>query len=432
MLANLLKIDNHNGAAAILMTFIIFIVVCIGALVVDLAFLFVASEQLQNSADAGALAGARELYLDEGTQVNEGANLVAHSIAVQNNATNMRTEAFAAEVNWTAGNSGDVQRGHWSFGLIDEDGNSLERGFYPSDSLDPVELWGVDEAELDANPNFINAVRVVARRESSPLMTFFAHVLGIGSAQIVRDAVAYIGFAGTLREEDVDQPIAICADAIVNPAGEYTCSIGRFINSGQNDDSETGGWTSFDQEDNPCSGGTNAQEVSDLVCGSGNPDMIVLGRNMATNGGQIQSAFDDLYDCWVNQTSKSGPWNMKLPVVTCPSNNMGTCEEVVGAVVVNVIWITGSGDDPHYNNAPQQMSGVPGYPDWDGSSIADGATRWQSFTDNFHLKDVDGESSAPYSKKSIYFIPDCEPHIPIGGTGGRNFGILARIPVLVE
>ena len=37
--------------------------------------------------------------------------------------------------------------------------------------------------------------------------------------------------------------------------------MGRMINSGQNiASSETGGWTSFNQ-DNPCSGGTNAQEV---------------------------------------------------------------------------------------------------------------------------------------------------------------------------
>ena len=52
------------------------------------------------------------------------------------------------------------------------------------------------------------------------------------------------------------------------------------INSGQNIDSnETGGWTSFNQDD-PCSGGTNAQEVKSLVCGDGNPNPIHLGRSI--------------------------------------------------------------------------------------------------------------------------------------------------------
>jgi hypothetical protein len=47
------------------------------------------------------------------------------------------------------------------------------------------------------------------------------------------------------------------------------------------------------------------------------------------------------------------------------------------------------------------------------------------------LKNVDG-SQAPYDKKSIYFLPDCTPHELTGVSGGYNFGILAKIPVLVK
>jgi hypothetical protein len=35
-------------------------------------------------------------------------------------------------------------------------------------------------------------------------------------------------------------------------------------------------------------------------------------------------------------------------------------------------------------------------------------------------------------KKCIYFLPDCNPHIPTGISGGENFGVLAKIPVLVK
>jgi hypothetical protein len=145
---------------------------------------------------------------------------------------------------------------------------------------------------------------------------------------------------------------------------------------------------------------------------------------MATNGGEIQSAFNDLIKCWEDTTGKIVPWNLTLPVVTCPGNNVGTCETVVGAVNINILWITGAGEDPDYTNAPTQME------DW-SSTDPSGEVRWNSFVTHFNLQNVDG-SPAPYAKKSIYFKPDCELHEPTGTTGGENFGVLAKIPVLVK
>jgi len=223
----------------------------------------------------------------------------------------------------------------------------------------------------------------------------------------------------------VDQPIAICSDSLLNNNGEYTCNIGRMINSGLDVESnETGGWTSFNQDD-PCTGGTNAQEVRSLVCGSGNPETIILGEPMATNGGDIQSAFNDLIQCWESETGKTEPWTLTLPVIDCgDANNVGTCEVVVGAVELNIVWITGAGEDPLYNDAPTQMG------DWSNSDT-DGAARWNDFVTTFNLQNADG-TPAPYAKKSIYFLPDCTPHEPKGISGGENFGILAKIPVLVQ
>ena len=45
-------------------------------------------------------------------------------------------------------------------------------------------------------------------------------------------------------------------------------------------------------------------------------------------------------------------WELMLPVVTCPGNNVSPCETLVGAVTVNVVWITGAGEDPSYSNVP--------------------------------------------------------------------------------
>jgi len=405
-------IKDQRGAVAIIIGFCMLMFLGFAALALDLGHLFVAKNELQNAADAGALAGAHNLYIydeDRAVSVNPGANNAAVEAATAN-----LSEKVAVEVN-----DGDVERGHYCFAT---------ETFTPSDSLDPVDLWDVTWDELDANLNFINAVRVKARRDETPVAAFFSGIFGdqYNSFKKSAEAIAYIGFAGHLRPEDVDQPIVICSEAI-RIGGEYSCGIGRMINSGNNVASnETGGWTDYTQ-DNPCQGGTNAGDVRDLICTGGNPEPIALGRLIATNGGEIQTAFKSLYDCWVaNSANKTQPWELTLPVVECPGNNITTCQRVVGAVTVTIIWINEQ-NDPDYTNAPKQMG------DWayDPETATTGQARWTDFVKHYNLKNQDG-TDAPYNQKSIYFLPNCEPHEPIGTTGGENFGILARIPVLVN
>jgi hypothetical protein len=326
-----------------------------------------------------------------------------------------------------------VQRGHWSFS---------ERKFTPVDSLTPITLAGLSTEQLDImdgttparSPAFVNAVKVTTRRETNPATSFFAGLFGYESFVRQADAVGYIGFAGKLEPEEADQPIAICQESILqtdsNGKPIYSCNIGRMINSGQNvASSETGGWTDFSQ-DSPCLGGTNAQDVRSLICGAGNPTALNFGENVATNGGQINSAFNDLVDCWqahlqqsTQETGRNQPWKLTLPVISCPGNNVSTCQPMVGAVTIEIIWINDT-EDPHFNNAPTERG------DW-SSNHSDGQVRWQDFAQNFNLQNVDG-SAAPYNQKSIYFLPSCEVHAPAGHTGGKNYGVLAQYPVLVK
>ncbi len=130
------------------------------------------------------LPGARFLYNDDGTAVNASANQIGHDAAIANNSENI-----SVEVNWTNDNSGDVKRGHWSFG---------SRTFTPNAFFKPVDLWDVSDEELDTNTNFINAVQVTTRREATPIVAYFARIFGIENFQRTAKAVAYIGFAGTL------------------------------------------------------------------------------------------------------------------------------------------------------------------------------------------------------------------------------------------
>jgi len=188
---------------------------------------------------------------------------------------------------------------------------------------------------------------------------------------------------------------------------------------------ETGGWTDFNQ-DSP--DGTNPVTVTSLVTLCRNPDPIILGQPMGMNGGDIPSAFTSLRNRWINVTNKQRPWRLALPVIECPGNDLSSSEGVVGAVVVDVLWITGENDDPCYGDAPQRMAKPNSVDTW-SSYDCNGQVRWNSFRQYFSLEKLDG-SGAPYQKKCVYFLPECYHQIPKGRTGGENFGIMAKIPVL--
>ena len=56
------------------MAILLFVFLGIAALAIDVSHLYVVRNELQNAADAGALAGDRFLYNEDGTMVNSGAN----------------------------------------------------------------------------------------------------------------------------------------------------------------------------------------------------------------------------------------------------------------------------------------------------------------------------------------------------------------------
>jgi len=69
--------NRQQGTILVLAGLALFMLVGFTSLALDSSLLFVARNELQNAADAGALAGTRVLYNNNGTQVNAGANQVA-------------------------------------------------------------------------------------------------------------------------------------------------------------------------------------------------------------------------------------------------------------------------------------------------------------------------------------------------------------------
>ena len=342
-----------------------------------------------------------------------------------------------------AANTGDVQRGHWRW---------TDHTFTPNSSLATITLANVSTADLDANPDFINAVRVRVRRQTVPARSFLSKVMGFSDFQMQAEAIAYIGFSGTLLPGEVGQPIAICQQALLNADGYYSCNTGRMINSGGGDNHNTAAWSNYTQE--PCETASTPTVRPYVGCSAGPAPELYLGGDMGTTGGEIQSVWDDFYDCWLASydTDADGRpdtlYNLTLAVIDCPANNVGTCSEIVGGVNVNMVWmirITETVDpDTKFDWVPLTMTGdaitdwtCPEGTDPDALSDAQFLACWYDFVDHFYLVNYQGVSIATLSplstlNKSMYFLPDCDVHIPTGATGGKNFGVLAKIPVLVN
>ena len=422
-------ITEQRGTVIVYVGILILVLIGFAALAVDIGHLYVARNELQNAADAGALAGAQVLYNADGTAVNPNANQTALAVATANLSQNSAVEVIANLLN----NSGDIERGHWSF---------TTRQFTRSepDNLSPPQLWDYTTLQLDTMTTFVNAVRVRTGRETTPVALTFARIFGFSTYPVSAEAIAYLGFAGSLLPHGVDQPIATCLESLLNADGSYTCENGRMFTSSSVDcaTNNSATWTDLSQE-NACEGGNSlgVPEMRGLINGgSGNPTILTLGLGLNTNGGVQNATYMTFRNRWENETNRIRPWPMTLPVIKCEQahQNLNDCAPIWGAVELNILWVSRWGEGgvstDDYADFPTQFTNVPGYPDW-STSTADGETRWREFAQWFHLKDLCGNPVQEILQKTIYFLPDCSPHPLQGTTGGQNFGILAKIPVLV-
>lgn len=415
---------NENGATAVYAAVVLALLVMFAGLAVDVNYLYGVRNELHNAADAGALAGASMLFDDKGELTRDKADLEANAVASSNTTGTQNVDEITVEI------------GSWSF----------------------------ETRKFTADPDeeLINAVRVQTDRSDTP--SFFAKILGFDDFFVSADAVAIIGYAGDLFIDDVDQPIAICKDSILHDEkyDEDVCNMGRMSNdSSSSVTGETAMWTDFSQ-DNPdvpeqdsCDT-ANANTMKEITAGcSGNPYPLKLGLGIGTVNGVQDTVFRNMIDCWHNGVDLDGnpvdtdgdgipdqPWPLTLPVVDCESSN--TCATLVGAVVINVIWMQKS-PDPWHNIKSDDMVPTKMGDDWTcetGGTPEGRQDCWKSFVDKFNLRNLDmnidyelteEDYEAFYEQlKNIFFLPSCDEFIPTGNTGGEDFDIRAKYPKLVE
>ena len=162
---------SQQGAVAVLVAFTLPVLLGAGALVVDLAYLHVVRNELQNDADAAALAGARKLYTN-------GASALDWTAAAS-------TASNAITLNRAAGHAlsnGQVQTGYW-------------------DTTQSAS--GMQSLPMTPGANDAPAVQVsVGKSEGQnlgPVRTFLASIWGIDAKPVRATAVAGVSSPGSVQ-----------------------------------------------------------------------------------------------------------------------------------------------------------------------------------------------------------------------------------------
>ena len=127
-----------------------------------------------------------------------------------------------------------------------------------------------------------------------------------------------------------------------------------------------------------------------------------------------------------------------LPVVECgDSNNVGNCNRFVGVVKVSLLWMNRD-SDPQMNWVPVKMAAAGDKGPWtatyqntENKDVGLRQANFDDFINHFNLKNVN-DLTATHQKKALYFLPNCDVDVSVGGTGGENYGIRAKNPVLVH
>lgn len=442
-------LSDQSGAVLVIVALLLVVLVAIAAFAIDIGHLMVVRNQLQNAADAGALAGARVLYTTvSGTHfvINTeptGTYLPANTVAMNATIANWSDRAPVEVLS--------VQKGHWCFRNCP---GGTQNVFTPNDDLETYDAHSLTFPALDADTGYVNAVRVVAARgPAKQAASFFAGIFGISGFSVSTEAVAWLGFAGSNFKPDA--PIVICKQSVMDSEGNLNCSAGKMINAG----SDTGAWTNLEQ--GACDGASSVTEVRPLICADAKIAGINLGYGgpLSTIEGEAETLFTDLRGCWRGTPSLDAypggkldgkpdrVWSLTLPMVDCGEDSTPTCKPLIGALKVEIFWITENGSDPKFTDIPPLFDidiDTPGAeyscPEAALNDKQDSTGRkqcWLDFLNRFGVKDANGnnltlESSTAYhTPNTIFFKPSCTL-VDSGSSGGAPSNVMAKKPKLVR
>jgi Flp pilus assembly protein TadG len=282
--------NNQDGVTAIVLAIALVALLGFAALAVDIGYLYSTRNELQNAADAAALAAARQL----GRIYAESA-LTSRDFGSTENASHLSliysTATTVAGKNIAAGSSVNVSMGDITIGQ-----------------------WNPDARTLSATLVEPDAVRVTARRDAASgqaVALFFARVLGIQTADVSAIATAALSGLSQINEGELTIPVGISEEWFNWPrAGGFCGQDIKFYPTGGMEG--CAGWTTFDSQTGST---TQLRKIFEgLLNGSYNaPGATIYETQFRFDGGVKESAIfnknqtniTDLYNRYKNA---NGEW----------------------------------------------------------------------------------------------------------------------------
>lgn len=270
------RLRNRKGSVLVLVALLMLVLCSFLALTVDLGYMFVAKGQLQNAADAAALAGATALKTtgsgpaDPNDLVQLPARNLARNYAPNNKAAGDPVE-IASDNSNTLSSNNDITVGHW-------DGTSYIAGAKP-----------------------VNAIQARARRTAdspgSEVELFISRVIGINTMGASAEAVASL----TVKANNY---ISFCAQAC---GGNIYPVFGNdeIIVDSSNDGTNTGDYSKKFAWSTLLTNPTSNSSLVDIICG-GAVDQEVCGEKIYTTMGTDQDSLKSLESVFYNPAIDAG------------------------------------------------------------------------------------------------------------------------------
>ena len=379
----LFHLKDQRGVTALIVAILIFVLIGFIALGIDLGYMYSSRNELQNAADAAALAATGKLgniyegmpYDQQQEYICDGAEAtmikdVAKEIALKNKAATKQIEIRYEDIiigQWTPGTPGT----------------------------------------LTPTPNQPDAVEVTARRdgtENGPISTFFARVLGIDTVDVSADATAALTGLGEVGEGGLPIPLGISKTRF--ESDEWCDKPIKLQPS--NDLEACGGWHTYDDPD----GKIKVELLPGLIDGSiKSPETEAYGEDLFYfTGGTVDPAFvllRDLYEANKALDDDMDPETWTTTVVVYDSDdcsNPNTSLPIIGFAMIRIYGVCSATSDPSIPITGGPPNGPPPGPP---------------------------QTHCVLGEKQIVAIITCD-YIEAGRGGGGEYGLKGSIPGLVE
>ncbi|MBU5636427.1 hypothetical protein KOM00_06730 [Geomonas sp. Red69] len=312
--------SDQKGFALVYIALMVVVLFAFVGLAVDMGHMYLTKGQLQNAADAGALAGVSQL-----------PNVtVARQTAKQFTETNKAAgETVKVDLNNTNSVSGDIVVGYW-----DKNSRTLQ-AVVPAGKM-------------------ANAVKVMTRRTSEsgagistdnkPVDTFFARVMNWDTMAARAEAIA-------CRPPKPSAPVVLCKELCTKPAPfrVYFNQAQAKDPAGVLDKTYTVGWTEFSATSKATDLGKNST-VAKLIDGRQDIPLGLCDLTLYSNNG-LGLVKKVLHDTFIEKRTpqdSTGTWTILVPIfdvcpAVSPSAESYTTLAQFAEIVVSDVNIAGGG-----------------------------------------------------------------------------------------